>query len=160
MDEVKSHIVKFVWKNKRPKVKYTTMISDSDQGGINLPDFETRVKSQQLLWIKRLKTNNENQWKIIPLYYLSGIGGPKQIGSNFDFNAIPKQLPSFYSSCLKTWSHFVDVEPKSKPEVLIQPLWNNSKIRCKLSYMKALSQNNINLIREVKNENGEIMVSV
>ena len=41
-------VSKFVWNNKLPKVKYTTMINNIDEGGLNLHDLESKIKAIKL----------------------------------------------------------------------------------------------------------------
>ena len=52
--EVKNIITSFIWSARRPKVKYHVLVKPKEEGGINLPDLETRVTTQQILWVKRI----------------------------------------------------------------------------------------------------------
>ena len=117
-------------------MKYNSLISDREKGGIKLPDFETRITSQQIMWVKRLLAKSSKLWKIIPTYYLAEVGGVSCIGSNFDHKVIPKHLPSFYVSALNAWSKFVHTDPKTKDEIVLQPLWNNCKIKGTQTYIE------------------------
>jgi hypothetical protein len=47
-------VSKFIWNNKPPKVKYTTMIKRIEDGGLNLQDLECKIKSMKLNWINKL----------------------------------------------------------------------------------------------------------
>ena len=44
---IKNKLCDFIWNGKRPKI-----ISDYQDGGIKLSDIETKIKTQQLIWIK------------------------------------------------------------------------------------------------------------
>uniref|UniRef100_A0A803SZA2 Reverse transcriptase domain-containing protein n=1 Tax=Anolis carolinensis TaxID=28377 RepID=A0A803SZA2_ANOCA len=45
-------IMKFIWKNKRPRIKYTTMISTKNTGGFGVPDLRLYHEASALYWIK------------------------------------------------------------------------------------------------------------
>ena len=47
-------ITNFIWDNKPPKIKYTTLIAPITQGGLNLQDLETKIKANKIKWIKHL----------------------------------------------------------------------------------------------------------
>ena len=41
IDKVNRLIVNFVWRRKKPKIKSDTLIGSKDQGGLDLPEYET-----------------------------------------------------------------------------------------------------------------------
>ena len=51
---IKNKLCDFIWNGKRPTIKYNSLISDYQDGGIKLPDIETKIKTQQMNWIKKL----------------------------------------------------------------------------------------------------------
>ena len=57
---VNSAILKFIWKNKKDKIKRRVMISDCDEGGLCAPSIEIMAKSIKLAWIPRLLSEEEN----------------------------------------------------------------------------------------------------
>ena len=117
---------------KKPKVKYSTLIQDKLLGGISLPDLEARLKTQRLVWVKRLLCGDFKPWKQIAYFHLKSIGGFRHIRSNFNYQAIPKTLPQFYKSCLNDWAKFSACDPQTACQVLCQPLWSNACISSKL----------------------------
>ena len=104
LKQVKSKIFTFVWKNKPPRVAYDVLVKTKLQGGLKFPDIFNKVKTQNIMYVKRLLDKEESPWKIIPKFYLSNIGG---IRSNFNVSSIPKEIPNFYKECLKPWASFV-----------------------------------------------------
>ena len=100
----KEIITKFIWNNKPPKVKYTTMINKIEDGGLNLQDLQCKIKSTKINWIKKLgdkdykapwKTNIEQCFKEnmdgIVKYNLATVDYP-------DFKS------KFYIEMWHTWS--------------------------------------------------------
>ena len=111
------------------------------------------------MWIKRLIINENStvpKWKIIPNMYLSKVGGSNCIRSNFKVAGSVKGLPSFYVSCLNSWSLYTSKEPTTVEEITIQPLWNNSKVLVskKSVYYKRLQDIGINSVRSLFNNDG------
>ena len=51
---VKDKMIRFLWKNKKGKIKRTSMYQDLSTGGLRMVDIELTIKSLRLAWIKRL----------------------------------------------------------------------------------------------------------
>ena len=69
---VKDKMFRFLWKNKKDKIKCTSMYQDLSTGGLRMVDIELTIKSLRLAWIKRLLfRDNCNNWKIVPDYFLT-----------------------------------------------------------------------------------------
>ena len=66
---VKDRMFRFLWKNKKDKIKRTSMYQDLSSGGLRTVDIELTIKSLRLAWIKRLLFGDNGNWKIIPDYY-------------------------------------------------------------------------------------------
>ena len=81
MSSVPSDIIKllesihknFVWDNKRPNIKHTTLVNDYSSGGLKDIDISSKFKSLSLNWLVRLFDNNFHPWKLIPLYYIKRV---------------------------------------------------------------------------------------
>ena len=60
--------IAFVWKDKNPKIKHSTLCNEYENGRLkNVDDFSV-VVDLQFSWIKRLFENSFYQWKVILLY--------------------------------------------------------------------------------------------
>ena len=57
IQKVKKIVVDFIWDSKPPKVVYDAMIQSIENEGLKLVDFESKVKSLKLGFIKRLLQN-------------------------------------------------------------------------------------------------------
>ena len=51
---VKDKLFRFLWKNKRDKIKRTSIYQDYCDGGLCMVDIELTIKSLRLAWIRRL----------------------------------------------------------------------------------------------------------
>ena len=65
--KVDKDIQKFIWKNKPPKIKSTTLINSLSAGGLNMPSFDIFIKAQKAMWIKRMLDPNSRKWERLHL---------------------------------------------------------------------------------------------
>ena len=57
---VRTKSFKFVWKNKKDKIKRLEIYQDLDNGGIRMIDFDIMLKALKLTWIPRLLRTSDN----------------------------------------------------------------------------------------------------
>ena len=67
-------LFRFLWNNKPEKIKRSILIGNKEEGGIEMPDFETYSKCLKIKWIKLLCHNDEANWKVIPKLFLNQFG--------------------------------------------------------------------------------------
>ena len=63
IQEVKQIVTDFIWNGKPPKIAYNVMIQNIENGGLKLVDFESKVKSLKVGFIKRLLQNKDGKWR-------------------------------------------------------------------------------------------------
>ena len=56
LQEIDTMIRKFLWNNKKAKVKKSVMIQRIEKGGIKFPDIYLVMKASKIRWIQRLLT--------------------------------------------------------------------------------------------------------
>ena len=54
----------FIW-NGPDRVKRSEMSANCDEGGLKMIDISTKIKAQQLIWLKRFFSGNQVGWKLI-----------------------------------------------------------------------------------------------
>ena len=125
---------KFLWSNKKCKIKHGTLCNDYKNGGSKNVYINLRIVSLKCLWIRTLYNECHHDWKIIPLNYIYNA-----LGKNFKFhsNLSTPEVPSLVSS---------------------QFLWYNSyiKIDNKVVCYKDFADKNINYVSDLFDENGEL----
>jgi len=74
MPMIKTNLFKFLWKNKKDKIKREGLCQDRDKGSIRMIDVrvETMIKALRLAWIPRLCAAGRKNRKTVPDYYLGG----------------------------------------------------------------------------------------
>ena len=65
---------KFLWKGQ-DRVARKAMINNFENGGLNVLDFETMVKSLRLAWLRKLYTDEDAGWKRYLRFLIKPFGG-------------------------------------------------------------------------------------
>ena len=58
------------------------MIGPKEEGGLDLPDYDSIKKPFSVAWVKRMIEGCDKAWMAIPSFYLNEVGG------TFDLNVI------------------------------------------------------------------------
>ncbi len=66
--EVDNIITEFLWKGKLHKIAKNIIIQGIGDGSLKFPNFQSKVKSLKLSWVKRLIFKSKANWKLIPMY--------------------------------------------------------------------------------------------
>ena len=131
IDAVNKLIADFVWNGKKPKIKRDTLIGAKEKGGLDLPEYEIITKSLLCAWVKRMQDGANEDWMIIPSWYLKNVGGPLIFDCSYDLSLLElKNIPAFYIDILKTWAEVHDVKsaPLDKHDIREAIIWNNKNI--------------------------------
>ena len=98
---VQDRILKFLWKNKKGKVKRTVIYQPFSHGGVNFPNVHNVVKSLRLSWLGRFLHCTNETWQAIPHSYFNKCRGlPFLLKRNYDSKHFDKKMPLFYSQML------------------------------------------------------------
>ena len=105
---------KLIWKNGNPKLKYTTLCNEYEQGGQKNVNIFFKITSLQCFWVKKLYYDSFHSWKVIPLFLIKN-----HVGKNFIFHfnlSIKKKavekFPKFYQELLTRWEKIFIFSPK------------------------------------------------
>ena len=156
----KSIITNFIWDGKPAKIKYSNLIMSVENGGLRLQDYETKINSILIKWIKEMNKDYSVPWK-------------EYIGQSFDvriseipcLNLDSKDMPVFseelYNDIFRTWAQLHFHKPEYPDDIMRQIIWSNSCIKigkkvCKskkyhqagIKYMKDLVNNQCKVIKK------------
>ena len=119
----------FIWRGRKPKIRYSTLIGDYVDGGLKDIDIEMKFKALKLFWIKRLADDSSNPWKTTVNSLLKDIGGTLVFHSNLclssDCKEAVKKLLKFYQQLLEFWEPISAGSSNEVEFILTQNLWNN-----------------------------------
>ena len=134
--KVEKEIARFIWNGRKVKIKYKTLIGDINDGGIRLPDLETVIQTNRVIWGLKLINDSKGCWKIFAENLLQNFGGFTVIGENFDIQKIDqKKLPAFYKEVFNAWSKISSTNVVKTEDILRQPLWLNKFITLQLDHI-------------------------
>ena len=96
----------FIWNNKRPKIKHSTLIADYCEGGYKDVDIENKSATLKIKWVTKLLDSNFHPWKIIPNLLFSNAEGTRALfHQNLQLSkqclAKIKQYPKFYQELIQ-----------------------------------------------------------
>ena len=152
--------MEFIWSQKNPKIKKTTMIDEKEEGGLGMPDFDIINKSLKGAWAKRSSAPECAMWKSLPLEYLRDVGGEFIFYCNFSLKTLPhlSGLPLFYKDVLNAWQRIVDHTPLSKKEMENEIIWNNKfvTIAGKSVFYRSGYEAGVKCIKELVTEDGNL----
>ena len=157
IQKIDKDMVNFLWSGKPSKIKQDTIIADIRSGGLKMPHFHTMIKSQKIMWIKRLLDDKMNKWKILA-WNLLGISKTELL-SKLSLNFITNKVRSlFYRQLIDIWYSFYSVEPLLS-EVQDEKLWNNRFIiiNKKTVLYKTWMDHDILILHDLYDTNTEIM---
>ena len=157
-DEVNNMIFRYIWENKNPKLKKTTITRSKNDGGLGMIDFSLFDKALKISWVKRLCSKETEPWKSIPLTLLSNVGGKLLFECNYDIKClcINEHLPKFYRDIILHWQDLNRTTPEKKEDFLNQTIWNNRFIRIGKSsvYYRKWDQVGIQNLADIVNDEG------
>ena len=131
LDHLKKVHKDFIWDGKKPKIKHSTLIANYSQGGLKDIDIDTKIKSLNLSWLKRLHDDNFHPWKVIPTYIFSTLSpvGIDIFYPNSYFKFFTPNAPVFYKNIIKFWTDISTATPITASSMLSERVWNNTNIK-------------------------------
>ena len=124
MKEAESIFYHFIW-NGKDKVKRNAVISEVENGGLNMLDTESMIRTKRVICLQKFLEDYEGPWKMFLGELLKPIGGKFLLQGNFEVSKLNISLPAFYRQCLVAWSELNAREPSSVHEIVNQVIWNN-----------------------------------
>ena len=94
---------RFIWNKKRPKIKHSTLIGSYEEGGYNDVDIATQFNALKIIWLRRLRDNNYNHWKLIPTKLFSPLGGVTFFHSNMKLADSSPRIVKNLSPFTRNW---------------------------------------------------------
>ena len=106
MKELNKIQKEFIWKNKNPKIKNTTICNNYDNGGPKNIDISSKIISLQCFWIKKLYDINTPSWIVITLHLTkTNLGLIFKFHSNLDISVQKLEKMAFIKPFLKTGAY-------------------------------------------------------
>jgi hypothetical protein len=152
---VEEEITNFLWRRKKPKIKYKTLIGGYKEGGIRLPDFENIINANRVSWaLKIINSKVDEYWKSFANNLFKPFGGINILDENIDPSWIIKlkpKFPAFYKEILDAWKKISVTSVNTVEDILRQPIWLNQYIHLDYYHIniKIFMEKNISKIIDV-----------
>ena len=151
----------FIWKGKKDKINRNTMFLDYKQGGLKMMNFPALVKSQRVMWVKKLLNKNENmKWKQYFNFVTKDIGGEFIFLCDYLPILLKVKAPQFYMDLLEVWvdtRHIRSVKSNSLYTGNVI-LFNNKFLRFKgkCIYDQNMHEKGVYRLKHILGNNGEL----
>ena len=164
--EINKLIFKFLWNNKREKIKRSVITGPKSKGGLGMIDLDAFITSLKLKWIKSLieKQNDKAHWQIIPKYFLNRYGNNYLI-FHMNLDSIrsidTSHISDYYKNLLEIWikaKNNDEINLKTFDDIRKQLIWGNKFIKHnrKCIIFKNWVNSNILFINDIINKNGYV----
>ncbi|XP_057689527.1 uncharacterized protein LOC130914395 [Corythoichthys intestinalis] len=145
----------FIWKNKIHYIKKNVMINNVASGGFDALDFTSLNALFKIKWIKLYLKNPNSIWNFITTHIFKSVGGLDfLLRCNYNISKLPVKLAKFHTQLLMSWSMIY--KHNFLPHRYY--IWNNQDIqyRNRSLYIERWVQNNIFLVSQLLNEDGQL----
>ena len=152
--EIKKVCFEFIWKGK-DRIKRQIMYQDFGDGGLRMWNFDLFVKTQRVMWVKRLLYGEKCMvWKKYFEYAFRLVGGTFIFHCNYDVTKLSLKVPPFYLEMLKAWQELEDL--RMVEDQMNQIIFNNKYflIKGKMIYNENLHMKDIYQLSHCFNEDG------
>ena len=125
--KIQSHIMKFVWRGRPPKVARKTIIMPIESGGLALPDVMASYRANRIAWIRRLAKLQDSAFVKV-LQKRLRIKMADLVKTKMDDRWIKRRIvPEFYKEII-AWLNEINIinEPDSAQLIRQQPIWHNA----------------------------------
>ena len=156
-DMVKTKSFRFIWRNKKDKMKRSGLYQDLDTGGIRMTDVNIMFKALKFAWIPRLMKSDKKNWGTIPNHFFKKMGGLNfLLRCNYDMKYF-NDLPVFYKKILQFFNDLRILHVYDQQQDII--LFNNKEILVdgKPIFFSEWFKKGIISIKDLRNENGKFL---
>ena len=131
LKEIETLMFKFIWNNKRDKVKRNILKSRHCRGGLNVPDPSLQADSLKATWIKKSLDDRCNaKWKEVMKDKLLLTPNLSIFQCNMSKQQAMKHFDShFWAEAYEAWSKACAHQAQSASDALAEILWKNKEMR-------------------------------
>ena len=125
--EVEKMSFEFIWRGK-DRIKRNILYQNYGFGGIKMSNYMLFVKSQRIMWLKRLIYGEKDSgWKMYFDYCCRNVGGRLIVLCDYEIAKLRIEMPLFYIEALKAWQDIRRCR-YSDTELINPILFNNINI--------------------------------
>ena len=129
--EIDKIFFNFLWNGNTNKIAKNTVIRKIDDGGLKMIDFESKIKTLKLTWIKRAITNPTSSRKLIIDQILNDIPFDYLIRCSCTQNKYLHKLPIFYKEIIENLNILREhkkLDMLQYSEIINETIWLNEHV--------------------------------
>ena len=159
---INKKIFQFIW-NKKDRIKRNTMIGSICNGGINLVDIDSKIKSLKAAWIRKIYFSNNSLKDFLNSFcserntdfnYIlkTNATGMDDFDLIRNFNNFYKEIFMYFNSVKKCQN----IDNMTLNNILCQPLWCNKlfQYKGKCVFFENWIQSGLRYVIDIVDENG------
>ena len=117
----------FIWNGKQDRISRKTVVKDTKQGGLNVPDVRNYIFALKLTWIRKFKSTG-HKWKNVAVEMYPFLNDLEKRGASFVVERARNNL--FWEHVFKAYKLICKtVSPCSSRELLAEPVLYNDNIK-------------------------------
>ena len=127
---IETILFKFLWGNKRDKIKRATLKSKYKAGGLQVPDICTQADSLKISWIKKFNNaDNNSKWKSVVKECFTIANDTNIFECRLSPSLIKRSVKSkFWQDVLTAWTMLKHQSKLDGGKILSEVLWKNCSI--------------------------------
>ena len=155
---IQSHIMRFLWRGRPPKVAKKVMWQDISLGGLKAPCVEALIKALQVTWIKRICTSRGSGWRRLLQGRIGAFDLVDVVRTQRSEYALEMwNIPMFYRIAIIEFQKINEIKFCTGDDVRKVILWNNDDICINNTsvFNKSLYGAGVKYIGQITNLNGD-----
>ena len=126
---IQSHIMRFLWRGRPPKVAKKVMWQDISLGGLKAPCVEALIKALQVTWIKRMCTSRGSGWRRLLQGRIGEFDLVDVVRTQRSEYALKRwNIPMFYRIAIIEFQKINEIKLCTGDDVRKVILWNSDDI--------------------------------
>ena len=140
LNKIDKILFNFLWNGKISKIKRNSIISNINEGGLNMVDVFTVHTTAKCMWIKRLLNTDNCKFKSIMFYML---GFPQHMfNKNPDKSILKHSKTAYHSQIIEAWISLNTNNPSDIHSILNQFILYNQHIKINNQILNSKFLNN------------------
>ena len=157
---IQSHIMKFLWRGRPPKVAKASLMKGIEEGGLSVPELSLMNKANRIAWFGRILKQPDSVFALILRKRLR-VSFNLVLRANFDDYWInTRQIPHFYKEMFRWYKELgIQMPPTTPVAIRQQPLWHNKavSVQGRTLISNAKIETELSQIEDVVSGDGHIM---
>ena len=129
LNTIQSHIMRFLWRGRPPKVAKDVMWQDIGNGGLNAPCVEAMVRALGVAWVRKMLVMRDSAWRQLLQARIGEFKLDDMLKMRKSQLVLNKwKIPTFYKTIIVDFQNINELQITTGGDVRKVILWNNDEI--------------------------------